>query len=59
MALVLNASRRFRYTLDLKREIQKEELRTKIRANIQVVRVYFSRKPCNINHLVKISESYL
>lgn len=40
-ALVLNASRRFRYTLDLKREEEKETLRRKIRAHAQVIRVLF------------------
>ena len=38
-ALVLNASRRFRYTLDLKREEEKERRRRMIRAHAQVVRV--------------------
>lgn len=37
-ALVLNASRRFRYTLDLKREEEKERRRKMIRAHAQVVR---------------------
>ncbi|KAJ6806605.1 calcium-transporting ATPase 8, plasma membrane-type-like [Iris pallida] len=37
-ALVLNASRRFRYTLDLKKEEQKEHIRRKIRAHAQVIR---------------------
>ncbi|KAG6509192.1 hypothetical protein ZIOFF_034583 [Zingiber officinale] len=37
-ALVLNASRRFRYTLDLKKEEEKEEVRRKIRAHAQVIR---------------------
>lgn len=40
-ALVLNASRRFRYTLDLKKEEEKEHIRRKIRAHAQVIRVYF------------------
>jgi hypothetical protein len=39
-ALVLNASRRFRYTLDLKKEEEKEHIRRKIRAHAQVIRVY-------------------
>jgi hypothetical protein len=39
-ALVLNASRRFRYTLDLKKEEQKEEIRRKIRAQAHVISVY-------------------
>jgi hypothetical protein len=38
-ALVLNASRRFRYTLDLKKEEEKEMIRRKIRAHAQVIRV--------------------
>ncbi|KAL2930200.1 Calcium-transporting ATPase 8 plasma membrane-type [Bienertia sinuspersici] len=37
-ALVLNASRRFRYTLDLKREEEKKEIIRKIRTHAQVVR---------------------
>ena len=38
-ALVLNASRRFRYTLDLEREEEKENLKRMIRAHAQVIRV--------------------
>lgn len=41
-ALVLNASRRFRYTLDLKRDEEKEQTRKKIRAHAQVIRVLIS-----------------
>ncbi|KAL7241464.1 hypothetical protein ACSBR1_014121 [Camellia fascicularis] len=37
-ALVLNASRRFRYTLDLKKEEEKQQIRRKIRAHAQVIR---------------------
>ncbi|XP_073098761.1 calcium-transporting ATPase 5, plasma membrane-type isoform X1 [Elaeis guineensis] len=37
-ALVLNASRRFRYTLDLKKDEEKEQIRSKIRAHAQVIR---------------------
>ncbi|KAK4838265.1 hypothetical protein QYF36_012378 [Acer negundo] len=37
-ALVLNASRRFRYTLDLKKEEEKENRRRMIRAHAQVIR---------------------
>ncbi|KAL5220263.1 hypothetical protein ABZP36_024976 [Zizania latifolia] len=40
-ALVLNASRRFRYTLDLKKEEEKEMIRRKIRAHAQVIRAAF------------------
>ncbi|KAL6660830.1 hypothetical protein ACP70R_000214 [Stipagrostis hirtigluma subsp. patula] len=40
-ALVLNASRRFRYTLDLKKEAEKEEIRRKIQAHAQVIRAAF------------------
>jgi len=38
-ALVLNASRRFRYTLDLEREEEKENLRRMLRSHAQVIRV--------------------
>lgn len=37
-SLVLNASRRFRYTLDLKKEEEKKEIIRKIRTHAQVVR---------------------
>lgn len=37
-SLVLNASRRFRYTLDLKKEEEKEKRRRMIRAHAQVIR---------------------
>ncbi|XP_027122620.1 calcium-transporting ATPase 9, plasma membrane-type-like [Coffea arabica] len=37
-SLVLNASRRFRYTLDLKKEEEKEQRRRRIRAHAQVIR---------------------
>ncbi|GLU10548.1 hypothetical protein SLE2022_273420 [Rubroshorea leprosula] len=37
LALVLVASRRFRYTLDLKKEEEKRELISKIRAHAQAV----------------------
>lgn len=40
---MLNASRRFRYTLDLKREEEKEQIRRKIRSHAQVIRVYSDR----------------
>ncbi|RZS25162.1 hypothetical protein BHM03_00058321, partial [Ensete ventricosum] len=40
-ALVLNASRRFRYTLDLKKREDKEQLRRKIRLHALVIRVQF------------------
>ncbi|XP_078438392.1 calcium-transporting ATPase 5, plasma membrane-type-like [Wolffia australiana] len=39
--LVLNASRRFRYTLDLKKEEEKEQIRRKIRTHAQVIRAAF------------------
>ena len=39
IALVLNASRRFRYTLDLARDEERENLRRVIRAHAQVIRV--------------------
>ncbi|KAF9604718.1 hypothetical protein IFM89_009154 [Coptis chinensis] len=37
-ALVLNASRRFRYTLDLKKQHDREEIRRRIRTHAQVIR---------------------
>ncbi|KAI4377205.1 hypothetical protein MLD38_014873 [Melastoma candidum] len=37
-ALVLNASRRFRYTLDLKKEEEKKQTLSKIRAHAQAIR---------------------
>ncbi|CAL5025576.1 unnamed protein product [Urochloa decumbens] len=43
-ALVLNASRRFRYTLDLKKQEQKEEIRRKIRAQAHVISAAFRFK---------------
>ncbi|VAI34075.1 unnamed protein product [Triticum turgidum subsp. durum] len=41
IALVLNASRRFRYTLDLARDEERENLRRVIRAHAQVIRAVF------------------
>ena len=38
-ALVLNASRRFRYTLDLKKDKERKLLLAKIRTHAQVIRV--------------------
>ncbi|KAK1420879.1 hypothetical protein QVD17_22811, partial [Tagetes erecta] len=40
-ALVLNASRRFRYTLDLKRAEEKKEIIAKIRTHAQVIRAAY------------------
>ncbi|GAB2291409.1 Calcium-transporting ATPase 10, plasma membrane-type [Dionaea muscipula] len=40
-ALVLNASRRFRYTLDLKKEESKKEIVRKIRTHAQVIRAAY------------------
>ncbi|KAL8160521.1 hypothetical protein V2J09_002058 [Rumex salicifolius] len=40
-ALVLNASRRFRYTLDLKKEEEKKQLVRKIRTHAQVIRAAY------------------
>ncbi|QHO49274.1 Calcium-transporting ATPase 8, plasma membrane-type [Arachis hypogaea] len=39
-ALVLNASRRFRYTLDLKKEEEKEQVLRKIRGHVQVIKMF-------------------
>ena len=38
---MLNASRRFRYTLDLKKEEEKKQILRKIRAHAQAIRVRF------------------
>lgn len=40
-ALVLNASRRFRYTLDLKKEEEKQQILRKIRAHAQAIRAAY------------------
>ncbi|XAR63716.1 Calcium-transporting ATPase [Bertholletia excelsa] len=40
-ALVLNATRRFRYTLDLKKEEEKQQTIRKIRAHAQVIRAAY------------------
>uniref|UniRef100_A0A0E0KUV2 Cation-transporting P-type ATPase N-terminal domain-containing protein n=1 Tax=Oryza punctata TaxID=4537 RepID=A0A0E0KUV2_ORYPU len=50
-ALVLNASRRFRYTLDLKKEEQREEVIRKIRAQTHVVRAAFRFKEAGQVHM--------
>ncbi|XP_062223931.1 calcium-transporting ATPase 5, plasma membrane-type-like isoform X2 [Phragmites australis] len=49
-ALVLNASRRFRYTLDLKKEEEKEQIRRKIRAHAQVIRAALLFKEAGEKH---------
>ncbi|KAJ1290257.1 hypothetical protein BS78_02G229300 [Paspalum vaginatum] len=54
-ALVLNASRRFRYTLDLEKEEEKENLRRMIRAHAQVIRAVFLFKEAGQKNL---GESY-
>ncbi|XP_057987929.1 calcium-transporting ATPase 8, plasma membrane-type isoform X2 [Hevea brasiliensis] len=43
-ALVLNASRRFRYTLDLQKEEEKQQILRKIRAHAQVIRAAYRFK---------------
>ncbi|GAU40189.1 hypothetical protein TSUD_374970 [Trifolium subterraneum] len=43
-ALVLNASRRFRYTLDLKKEEEKKQILRKIRAHAQAIRAAYRFK---------------
>uniref|UniRef100_A0A0D9W937 Calcium-transporting ATPase n=1 Tax=Leersia perrieri TaxID=77586 RepID=A0A0D9W937_9ORYZ len=50
-ALVLNASRRFRYTLDLKKEEQREEVRRKIRAQAHVIAAAFRFKEAGRVHI--------
>lgn len=48
-ALVLNASRRFRYTLDLKKDAEQERRRRMIRAHAQVIRCSGCRLHCSSN----------
>lgn len=55
-ALVLNASRRFRYTLDLKKEEEKKEIIRKIRTHAQVVRAANLFKEAG--ERVKVTEDY-
>ncbi|KMS97215.1 hypothetical protein BVRB_7g177670 [Beta vulgaris subsp. vulgaris] len=52
-ALVLNASRRFRYTLDLKKDEDKEQRRRMIRAHAQVVRAAMLFKLAGERDIVK------
>ncbi|KAJ4748353.1 Calcium-transporting ATPase [Rhynchospora pubera] len=51
--LVLNASRRFRYTLDLKQEEGNERIRRKIRAHAQVIRAAFLFQEAGERHIPK------
>ncbi|XP_039009543.1 calcium-transporting ATPase 9, plasma membrane-type-like [Hibiscus syriacus] len=51
-ALVLNASRRFRYTLDLKKEGEKEQRKRMIRAHAQVIRAALLFKLAGENEFV-------
>ncbi|GMI78134.1 autoinhibited Ca(2+)-ATPase 9 [Hibiscus trionum] len=51
-ALVLNASRRFRYTLDLKKEEEKEHRKRMIRAHAQVIRAALLFKLAGENQIV-------
>ncbi|KAK6944577.1 Calcium-transporting P-type ATPase, N-terminal autoinhibitory domain [Dillenia turbinata] len=58
-ALVLNASRRFRYTLDLKKEEEKAQIRRKMRAHAQVLRaaILFKEAPSKENGVPKLPEA--
>ncbi|KAF8400230.1 hypothetical protein HHK36_013527 [Tetracentron sinense] len=47
VTMVLNASRRFRYTLDLKKEEEIEQIRRKIRAHSQLIRHISSKRTGN------------
>ncbi|KAL9250498.1 Calcium-transporting ATPase 10, plasma membrane-type-like protein [Drosera capensis] len=47
-ALVLNASRRFRYTLDLKKQDAKKEIERKIRTHAQVIRAAYLFKEAGV-----------
>ncbi|KAF7806692.1 calcium-transporting ATPase 8, plasma membrane-type-like [Senna tora] len=48
-ALVLNASRRFRYTLDLKKEEEKKQILRKIRAHAQAIRAAYLFKEAGLS----------
>lgn len=48
---MLNASRRFRYTLDLKKDEEQERRRRMIRAHAQVIRVILEYDNTPFNHL--------
>lgn len=56
-ALVLNASRRFRYTLDLKREEEKQQLMRKVRVHVEAIRAanLFKAAGAQINGTVDAS----
>ncbi|KAL7168511.1 hypothetical protein ACSBR2_038863 [Camellia fascicularis] len=54
-ALVLNASRRFRYTLDLKKEEEKMQTIRKIRAHAQVIRAAYLFKEAGKKEKVSAS----
>ncbi|EPS66913.1 hypothetical protein M569_07863, partial [Genlisea aurea] len=56
-ALVLNASRRFRYTLDLKKEEERSQLIAKIRTHAQVIRAAFLFQAAGAGHTVSVPGS--
>ncbi|RLM58870.1 Disease resistance protein RPM1 [Panicum miliaceum] len=55
-ALVLNADRRFRYTLDLKKEEEKERIRQQIRDQARTIRYAFRFKKALKAHRSEIEE---
>ncbi|CAL0320306.1 unnamed protein product [Lupinus luteus] len=55
-ALVLNASRRFRYTLDLKKEEEKKQILRKIRAHAQAIRASYLFKAAAVP-VVQVNET--
>ncbi|GAB4838302.1 Calcium-transporting ATPase 10, plasma membrane-type [Ancistrocladus abbreviatus] len=56
-ALVLNASRRFRYTLDLKREEEKNKIIRKIRTHAQVIRAAYLFKEAG--ERINVTQNFL
>ncbi|XP_068332227.1 calcium-transporting ATPase 10, plasma membrane-type-like isoform X1 [Pyrus communis] len=53
-ALVLNASRRFRYTLDLKKEEEKQQTLRKIRAHAQAIRAAYLFKEAGDQQVIGV-----
>ncbi|XP_073154857.1 calcium-transporting ATPase 10, plasma membrane-type-like isoform X2 [Henckelia pumila] len=54
-ALVLNASRRFRYTLDLKKEEERKQLIAKIRMHAQVIRAAVLFQAAGLGQKVQVT----
>ncbi|XP_072072474.1 calcium-transporting ATPase 10, plasma membrane-type-like [Arachis hypogaea] len=55
-ALVLNASRRFRYTLDLKKQEEKTQILRKIRAHAQAIRAAYLFKTAGDGQVIETTK---